>query len=63
MLYRLLRFASIIYYEVRRESPKRFPHSAASLAREANCDGGRKKEAEYAALFRPTGYELWLGSL
>jgi hypothetical protein len=54
MFYRLLRFASIIYCEVCRESPKRFPWSAASLAREANCAGGRIKEAEYAALFGPT---------
>ena len=58
MLYQSLRFASIIYCEVRRESPKRFPHSAASLAREANCAGGRIKEAEYAPLFRPTGYKV-----
>jgi hypothetical protein len=52
MVYRLLRFAYIINCEVGRKSPKRFPHSAASLAREANCAGGRTKEAEYAALFR-----------
>lgn len=42
MLNRLLRFASIVDCKVRRESPKRFL-SAASVAREANCDGGRKK--------------------
>ena len=28
----MLRFASVMYCEVRRESPKRLPHSAASLA-------------------------------
>jgi hypothetical protein len=36
MLYRSLRFVCNIYCELCREGPKRFPHSAALLAREAN---------------------------